>query len=140
MAIPERFQPLEPPSPFGELIGLGGPLYVRSTGSVPVLGVRVGAQHANRQGRAHGGLLMTLADIAVSRAAAAHVPPGASIATATLQIGFLQGVLEGAWLEAVPSIDRLGRTLIHASCTIHAEGEPVAKVLATVSVKLPPTG
>jgi acyl-coenzyme A thioesterase 13 len=137
VAIPDLFEPLEG-SPFGELIG---PLYLRDGDSGPVVGVRVASQHANRRGRAHGGLLMTLADVAVSRAAAAHIPPGSAIATASLQIAFLESPGEDQWLEAVPSIDRLGRSLIHASCLIRVGekdgGAAVARVLATVAVRLP---
>lgn len=133
MAIPDLFEPLDP-SPFTELIG---PVYLRSADSVPVLGIRVTAEHANRQGRAHGGLLMTLADIAVSRASVASLPPGATIATADLNISFLESVGEGQWLEAVPSVDRVGRSLIHASCELLAEGTLAARVLATIAVRLP---
>lgn len=132
MATPDLFEPVES-SPFGELVG---PLYFRDTDSEAVLAVRVASQHANRAGRAHGGLLMTLADIAISRAARAHVPPGSSFATASLQIAFLEAVGEGQWLEAVPRIDRLGRSLIHASCEVRAGDAIVARVLATVSVRL----
>ena len=80
---------------------------------------------------------MTLADIAVSRASALHLPPGSTIATASLQIAFLRAVAEGQWLEAIPKVDRLGRALVHASCTLRAEDEEVAAVLATISVRLP---
>jgi acyl-coenzyme A thioesterase 13 len=137
VSIPDRFQPLEP-SPFGELIG---PLFVDTTGSLPIVAVRAASEHANWRGRVHGGLLMTLADVAVSRASVARIPPGSSIATASLQIAFLEGVGEGEWLQAVPSIDRIGRSLIHASCLIRAgegasAGPLVARVLATVAVKL----
>jgi uncharacterized protein (TIGR00369 family) len=133
VAIPDDFQPLDP-SPFSELVG---PVYVRDASSAPVLAVRVGSHHANRVGRAHGGLLMTLADIAVSRASVLHLPPGSTIATASLQIAFLRAVAEGQWLEAVPKVDRLGRALVHASCSLRAEEEEVANVLATISVRLP---
>jgi uncharacterized protein (TIGR00369 family) len=102
-----------------------------------MLGLRVRPAHANRLGRAHGGLLMTLADIAVSRAAAAQIPRGASIATAALQISFLDSVGEGQWLEAIPSIDRIGRSLIHTSCVIQTGDRAVARVMATIAVRLP---
>jgi uncharacterized protein (TIGR00369 family) len=133
VAVPDLFEPLDP-SPFSELIG---PVYIRTAESDPVLGVRVTGEHANRRGRAHGGLLMTLADIAVSRAAAARLPPGARFATADLHISFLEGVDEGQWLEAVPSVDRLGRSLIHASCEIRAGEALIARVLATIAIRLP---
>lgn len=133
MTVPDLFEPLDP-SPFSELIG---PIYIRTADGVPVLGVRVGSEHANRRGRAHGGLMMTLADIAVSRASVATLPPGASIATADLHISFLESVGEGQWLEAVPSVDRQGRSLIHASCELRADQTLVARVLATIAVRLP---
>ncbi len=133
MAIPALFEPLDP-SPFTELIG---PVYIRAADSVPVLGVRVTAEHSNRRGRAHGGLLMTLADIAVSRASVANLPPGAAIATADLNISFLESVGEGQWLEAAPSVDRVGRALVHASCELRADDALVARVLATIAVRLP---
>lgn len=133
MSVPDGFEPLAA-SPFSELIG---PLYVNRDGPVPVLGVQVRGEHHNRTGRAHGGLLMTLADIALSRAVHEHLPPGAAMATADLHIAFLNGVADGEWLEAVPTVDRTGRSLIHASCVLRTGGDAVAKVLATFAVRLP---
>jgi acyl-coenzyme A thioesterase 13 len=133
VAVPELFEPIDP-SPFTELIG---PVYIRTSDGMPVLGLRVSSEHANRRGRAHGGLMMTLADIAVSRASVATLPPGATIATADLHISFLESVGEGQWLEAVPSVDRQGRALIHASCELRADGALTARVLATIAVRLP---
>lgn len=133
MAVPDLFEPIDP-SPFTELVG---PVYIRNHDGELALGVRVAGEHANRRGRAHGGLLMTLADIAVSRASAARLPPGATIATADLHISFVESAEEGQWLEAVPRVDRLGRSLIHASCEIRAGEALVAQVLATIAVRLP---
>ena len=65
------------------------------------------------------------------------LPKGATFATADLHIAFLEGVGQGTWLEAVPSIDRIGRGLIHGSCVLRAGDDPVARVLATFAVRLP---
>lgn len=132
MGISEDFEPLAS-SPFSERIG---PLYVSRRDSVPVIGVRIAPHHANHLGRAHGGLLMTLADIALSRAAREHLPTGATLATADLHIAFLEALGEHDWLEAVPSIDRVGRALIHASCLLRCEGRSVARAMATFAVRL----
>lgn len=134
--IPAGFEPLST-SPFSEQIG---PLYVSNRDPLPVIGVRIEAQHANRAGRAHGGLLMSVADIALSRAVRTHLPAGAVMATADLHIAFLDGVSEGEWLDAEPSIDRVGRSLIHASCLLKAGERNVARVLATFAVRLPGLG
>lgn len=131
--IPDHFDPLDS-SPFGERVG---PLYVSTRESVPVFGIAIETHHTNRGGRVHGGLLMTLADIALSRAVREHVPPGATIATADLHIAFLHGAGDGEWVEAIPSIDRVGRALIHASCLLKGGGQVLAKVLATFAVRVP---
>ena len=133
MAVPAGFQPVTG-SPFTELVG---PVYIDESGELPRLGIEVEAKHANRLGRAHGGLLMTLADVALSRAVRTHLPPGAVTATADLHIAFLDGVRDGQWLEAVSNVDRAGRSLIHASCVVSADGQDVAKALATFAVRLP---
>lgn len=133
MPVPATFEPIIA-SPFSERIG---PLYISRRDNLPVLGLEVDAHHLNRAGRVHGGLLATLADIAVSRASWDHVPEGSTIATADLHISYLGNVRDGAWVEAWPSVDRVGRAVIHASCLVESDGEPLAKVLATVAVRLP---
>ena len=135
-AVPDGFAPLES-SPFGERIG---PLYLNPRGPVPALGLRVEAHHANRGGRVHGGVLMTLADIALSRAVRAQLPSGATMWTADLQIAFLHGAAEGEWVEALPNVDRLGRSLVHASCALRAGERELAKALATFAVRVPGLG
>ncbi len=136
MTVPADFEVINA-SPFSDRIG---PLYISRRESAPVLGLLVDAHHLNRAGRVHGGLLATLADIAVSRAAWDHVPEGATIATADLHIAYLGNVNAGAWVEAWPSIDRIGRAVVHTSCLVEADGEPLAKVLATVAVRMPELG
>jgi acyl-coenzyme A thioesterase 13 len=130
MSVPDGYEPFSP-SPFGELVG---PLYAGRRDSGPTLAVRVGLEHGNRIGRAHGGLMMTVADIALTRAALEQLPPSTTVATADLHIAFLESVSEGEWLEAIPSIDRIGRSLIHGSCVLEAGAKEVARVLATIAV------
>ena len=132
MEIPENFEPLST-SPFSERIG---PLYVSRRDSVPVIGVRIAPHHANRLGRAHGGLLMTVADVALSRAVREELPPGATLATADLHVAFLEGLAQDEWLEAVPSVDRIGRAMIHGSCLLSSDGRSVARAMGTFAVRL----
>src|SRR5271155_2253021 len=106
MSIPDGYEPFSP-SPFGELVG---PLYAAWRDTGPTIAVRVGSEHGNRNGRAHGGLMVTVADIALTRAAREQLPPNVRVATADLHIAFLESVGEGEWLEAIPSIDRIGRS------------------------------
>jgi len=134
MSVPDGYEPFSP-SPFG---GLVGQLYAGRRDSAPTIALRVRSEHGNRSGQAHGGLMMTVADIALTRAALEQVPPNARVATADLHIAFLESVSEGEWLEAIPSIDRVGRSLIHGSCVLEAGAKTVARVLATIAVRQTP--
>jgi uncharacterized protein (TIGR00369 family) len=134
MSVPDGYEPFSL-SPFGELVG---PLYAGWRDSAPTIAVRVGSEHGNRSGRAHGGLMMTVADIALTRAALSLLPPDARVATADLHIAFLESVSEGDWLVAIPSIDRVGRSLIHGSCVLEATAKTAARVLATITVHQSP--
>ena len=58
---PDGFAPLFRTSPFLDVLG---PFYHRRDGRALILGVRIAEKHCNARGTAHGGLLMTLADIA----------------------------------------------------------------------------
>jgi len=81
---------------------------------------------------------MTVADIALSRAAREQLPPNAGVVTADLHIAFLEAVSQGQWLEAIPRIDRVGRSLIRGTCVLEADGKTVARVLATIAVQRTP--
>ena len=130
MSVPDGYERFSP-SPFGDLVG---PLYAGRRESKPTIAVRVGSEHGNRIGRAHGGLMMTVADIALSRAALEQLPTSTRVATADLHIAFLESVSEDEWLEAIPTIDRVGRSLIHGSCVLEAGARTAATVLATLAV------
>ena len=134
MSVPDGYEPFSP-SPFGELVG---PLYAGRRDSGPTLAVRVGLEHGNRIGRAHGGLMMTVADIALTRAALERLPPNARVATADLHISFLESVSEGEWLDAIASIDRVSRSPIYGSCVLEAGPKTAARVLATIAVHQSP--
>lgn len=101
-----------------------------------MIGARIEPHHANQAGRAHGGLLMTMTDIAMTRAARQHVPPGSSLATADFHMAFLEAVGPEDWVEAVPSVDRIGRSLIHVSCVVRSGGRNVARTMGTIAVRL----
>src|SRR6516165_2479631 len=60
--IPEGFVPLFRTSLFLDALG---PFFYRPTKSSFVIGLRVATKHANARGSAHGGLLLTLVDIAL---------------------------------------------------------------------------
>ena len=124
--VPPGFSKAELNSHFLEL---GGPFYTKQEADGLVIGLRVGPQHTNYIGLAHGGVISTLADIALSFPPYLSERPNPVVTTSSLTVNFLYGARLGDWLEASANIDRLGKRTAHTSGKICCEG----RVLATAS-------
>lgn len=82
---PREFRPLFRTSPVLDLIG---PLYYRGEGVDLVIGLGVEAKHCNARGTVHGGILATLADVALGSTMAFSSTPPANLVTASLALDF----------------------------------------------------
>src|SRR6267142_1516311 len=94
MDIPPEFRPLFRRSPVLELIG---PLYCRGEGDDLIIGLRVEAKHCNARGTVHGGILATLADVALGYTMAFSSTPPANLITANLTLDFAGTAKIGDW-------------------------------------------
>ena len=103
--VPAGFEPLFRTSPFLDLIG---PLFYRKDGDGFVVGLRVLPKHANARGAAHGGLLLTLADVALGYRTAFSQTPPAALTTISMTADFTAAARVGDWVEVHVDIQRLG--------------------------------
>lgn len=114
----------------------GGPYYLRANEAGPrTVGLRILPHHINYRDAAHGGVLTTLADVALSHAVYDAERPHPAVATISLTTNFLAGVKLGDWLECEVSIDRLGGRTAYCSGHILRDGEPVATIGGVFAVK-----
>lgn len=125
--VPEGFEPLFRTSPFLELIG---PLYSRGRGEALVVGLRVAEKHANARGFAHGGVLMTLADIALGYAASTTHDPPLRAVTASLTSDFAGSARVGDWVEVHVDVQKIGGRLVFANAYLTAAGERIVRASA----------
>jgi acyl-coenzyme A thioesterase PaaI-like protein len=107
MDIPKNFQPIGRlrTSPFLERIG---PLFFEWGGKKLVLGLRIEESHANARGTAHGGLLLTLGDVALGYQMALSQDPPIRATTISMSADFIGGAAVGDWLEAHVNDYQLG--------------------------------
>jgi acyl-coenzyme A thioesterase 13 len=113
-------------------LDFSGPYHLRDDGTAAtVLGLRVQERHGNYLGVAHGGLLATFADVALSYQVHASETPRLKVATNALTTNFIAGVKAGDWLEATCRIDRLGKRLAYTSGEIR-RGEEVVMTMSAV--------
>ena len=113
-----------PPAGFGPLarsspaIDLVGPVYSKGEGVDLVLGLRVEQKHCNMRGALHGGILATLADIALGYAIAFSTKPPTGLVTANLTLDFAGTAKIDDWLEARVDVQKKGSRLAFANCYI----------------------
>jgi uncharacterized protein (TIGR00369 family) len=125
--VPAGFEPLFRTSPFLEMLG---PFFYRRTENTLVIGLRVEDKHTNARGAAHGGLLLTLADIALGYAAAFSADPPLSLTTANISADLAGQARVGDWVEAHVDIQKIGSRLVFANAYLLVGLERIARTSA----------
>jgi acyl-coenzyme A thioesterase 13 len=121
------FKPLFRTSPVLDLIG---PLYFRGEGGQLAIGLRAEAKHCNSRGTVHGGILATLADVALGYTMAFSFDPPRNLVTANLSIDYAGTAKAGDWLEAHVDIQKQGSRLSFANCYILAGEQRIVRASA----------
>jgi acyl-coenzyme A thioesterase 13 len=125
--VPEGFELLSRTSP---LVVLLGPFYARGEGGNLVLGLRVAERHTNARGFAHGGVLLTLADVALGYAAEGFVDPPARLIMASVSADFARSARLGDWVEARVDVQKVGGRMAFANAYLHVGDRRVARASA----------
>ena len=126
VSIPAGFKP----AGFrGRYLKDGGPYYLKNEARRWIVGLSVAEQHINYIDIAHGGVLTTLADVALSLQVYLSEQPNPNVTTSSLTVNFMAAAKQGDWLEARATIDRLGKRTAH----VHGSIRCGQRVLATAS-------
>jgi uncharacterized protein (TIGR00369 family) len=138
--IPEGFQLDQriQPHTFG---GLAGPFYSRREGDDLSLGLRIEPRHCNSRGTCHGGLLATLADMALGYACA--IAGGAhgerpNFVTVDLSLQYLASANVGDWVQSEVAVLTPGSRTASAAGHLLANGRPVVRISANFRVARTP--
>ena len=125
--VPPGFEPIGSlrSSPFLDRVG---PFFVRRDGRALVLGVRVDEAHTNARGRAHGGVLLTMADVALGYQLAFMEDPPARLTTVSMSADFAGAARRGDWVEARVEVQRLGARMAFANAYLSTGTERIARV------------
>lgn len=114
----------------------GGPYFLRANEGAPTtVGLRIEPHHINYLDAAHGGVLTTLADVALSFAVYDAERPRLSPSTVSLTVNYLHAAKLGDWLEAEVRIDRIGGRTAYTSGAILRDGKPIATMTGVFAFK-----
>ena len=121
---PAGFAPIFRTSPFLETIG---PLFSAGCGAQLVVGLRVQEKHTNARGTLHGGVLASIADIALGYGLATSTNPPTSMVTASLSVDFAGSAQSGDWIETSLDIQKIGSRMAFANVYFTLRGERIAR-------------
>ena len=130
--IPEGFQLDQRIQPH-TFAGLVGPFYSWRQGNDLSLGLRIEGRHCNSRGTCHGGLLATLADIALgySCALAGDADAGkGNFVTVDLSLQYLASAQVGDWVQSEVTVLNPGSRIRSAQGHLLANGKPVVRMSA----------
>ena len=122
------FQLISGLSPFNALVG---PLYERRDARGVSIGVRLEEKHTNSRGICHGGMLATLADLALGYALLGKAGSiSGSFFTVQLSIDYASPAKAGDWVHSEVEIQQAGARLAFANCYLVAGGRRIARASA----------
>lgn len=124
--VPAGFKPIQSSNPFGASIG---PVYERQDGEDWVRALHIRDELINRGGVAHGGLLMTFADIVGSRAVLAVLD--GPFVTLHMACDFIRPAPKGAWLEGRAGVSSKTARLVHARIFMEVGGTAIFRATGT---------
>ena len=113
--IPEGFQAFNPGDDF---VGLIGPLYIKPEDDGLRVGLFIERRHSNPMGIAHGGLLMTLADMVMGVGCGFLTGIRFPHPTVSMNSDFVRGPKVGTFVEGKARIARKTRNFVFCSCEL----------------------
>lgn len=127
----EGFSTLFRSSPF---LDRAGPFYSKGKGQSLSIGLRVLDHHLNARGLAHGGVLLTMADIALGYAMATSDSPPIGAVTSHLSADFAGSAKLGDWVESRVDIQKIGRTLAFANVYLLVDDTRIVRASGVFAV------
>lgn len=117
--------------------GLVGPFYSRRQGNELSLGLRIEERHCNSRGTCHGGMLATLADVALGYACAVAASAGgnkSNFVTVDLSLQYLVSTQVGDWVQSEVTVLTPGSRTASAMGHLLANGNPVVRISANFRI------
>jgi acyl-coenzyme A thioesterase 13 len=107
---------------------------MKGEGSDLVLGLRAEDKHCNMRGTVHGGIIATLADIALGYTLAFSSKPPLGAVTVHLSLDFAGHAQKGDWLETKVDVQKKGSRLAFANCYISVGESRIVRASAVFVV------
>ena len=108
-----------------DFVGLIGPLWRKPESDGLRVGLMLEPRHGNPMGIAHGGLMVTLADMVMGAGCGFHTGIAWPHPTITLNSDFVRGARIGHWIEGKARLTRRTQSFCFCSADLVSEGHVV---------------
>ncbi|MCY6380498.1 PaaI family thioesterase [Hoeflea prorocentri] len=130
-SIPDGFVPITRSSPFIDMLG---PLYYRLSDDGLEIGLLAEKKHCNSRGIVHGGLLSTVADIALGYSAGGYPDGNRPMVTTSITIDFAGSAGIGDWIVFKTDVQKVGRMAAFANTYAHVGDRRIARASGIFSI------
>jgi acyl-coenzyme A thioesterase 13 len=96
-------------------------------------------KHTNARGTLHGGVLASIADVALGYGLATSTSTPTSMVTASLSVDFAGSAKVGDWIETSLDIQKVGSRMAFANVYFVLRGERIARASGVFLVTTPAT-
>jgi uncharacterized protein (TIGR00369 family) len=134
--VPPGFERLQRGGPY---VAALGPLYCRRDGDDIVIAMRIEQRHTNMRGIAHGGMLASLADCALSMGIAISCNDKQSFVTVNLTTDFVEAARPGDWVEGRLDIQKITQRFAFANCYLQVGDKRILRASGVFAVMKPLT-
>jgi uncharacterized protein (TIGR00369 family) len=133
MDVPAGFKALDLPA--NAFLNANGPIYAKMDGEHLLLGLHVEDRHCNSMGLCHGGMLLTLADLAFTIGVNVQAGLSRFLPTVSVTCDFIGAAPKGAWLQARVDVLRTTRNLGFAQGMLRlGDGTPIARISGILKI------
>jgi uncharacterized protein (TIGR00369 family) len=113
-----------------------GPFYIKRDAEDIWLGMRIEKRHCNSAGYAHGGMLMTFADLLLTAGSNARTELSRFLPTLNATCDFLGSALDGDWIHGRIEVLRQTRNYVFSQVLVTTlEGAPVFRASGTLLIR-----
>ena len=130
-SVPEGFAPITRSSPFIDMVG---PLYYRLGDDGLEVGFLAEEKHCNSRGIVHGGLLSTVADIALGYSAGGYPDVNRPMVTTSMTVDFAGSARIGDWVVYRTDVQKVGRMAAFANTYAHVGDKRIVRASGVFSI------
>jgi len=133
-AIPSGFVRLSLPA--SGYLEANGPFFGKRAGDQVVIGLRIESRHCNSIGIAHGGMILTLADVLLTVGSNVRARTSRFLPTLNITCDFIGSAKQGDWVEGrIELLKATGSHLFSQALLQTDEPRPVARISGVLLVR-----